>query len=121
MSYVIVNKRRYEEIQDAVMDIEKNEVESAEIDIYDDNGDYIETQEITAEDNYRYHAYAVFEEAYGIEWKWYGDREICYNTEDEAYAVIDHAEPGRYKITKITQTVSEYIEDADIDTIEVEE
>ena len=120
MSYVIMSKKRYEEIQDAVMEAEKNEVESAEIDIYDDNGDYIETQEVSAENGYRYHAYAVFEEAYGTEWKWYGNIEECYNTQDEAYVAVDHAAPGRYKITKITQTVSEYIDDDDIDTIDVE-
>lgn len=121
-TYVMLNGERYLEIEDAVEAAERQELESAEIYVYSDNGELVETQNITAEDNYQYHAYAVFRdrELEREEWEWYGNTEVCYNTEYEARDVVNAAAPGRYSITKVTQTVSEYVEDTDIETITIE-
>ena len=122
MSYVILNGQKFSEIEDAVRKAKEDKLNSAEIDIYDDDGDCVEIQTVTSEDDYEYHAYAVFRdrELEREEWEWYGNTEVCYNTEYEARDVVNAAAPGRYSITKVTQTVSEYVEDTNIDTIVVE-
>lgn len=122
MSYVILNGQKFSEIDDAVRKAKEDKLKSAEIDIYDDDGDCVEIQTVTSEDDYEYYAYAVFR-ALDVEleeWDWYGNTEVCYNSEYEARDVVNAAAPGTYRITKVTQTVSEYGEGTDIDTIVVE-
>lgn len=77
-----------------------------------------DTQEVI----YKFHAYAVFHDKYddGEEWEWYHNVEICFNSEEEARDVISNAKKGTYKISKVIQTLHEYMESEDLETVVVE-
>lgn len=79
----------------------------ATIDIYNVFGNYVESQEISAAEGYKYYAYAIFEaETVGenyVLWDWYKGYEQFYNTDEECIRELERAHIGKYKIAAIYQ------------------
>lgn len=121
-TYVEMNSTRFEEIESAVEEAERDSLESAEIVVRNGEDEVIDVIEVDSESDYKFHAYAVFHDKYddGEEWEWYHNVEVCYNSEEEARNAIRNAEKGTYKISKVIQTLHEYIESEDLETVVVE-
>lgn len=119
MSYVKIGNEGFIDIEEAVIYAEDSNLNSAEIDVYNDFGKLVESQTINAGDNYKYYAYAIFEavEDDGVNaplWDWYNDREVFYNTVEECQRVLEFAHIGRYKIVAVYQDLTTYFDDRDI-------
>lgn len=127
MSYVKIGSEGFIDIEEAVIYAEDSNLKSVIIDVYNDFGQHVESQTINATDNYKYYAYAIFElepfkDEDGVEvtfWKWYNDHEVFYNTVEECIRELESAHIGKYKIAAIYQDQSKYLEDQDVQLIEI--
>lgn len=121
-TFVEVNGKIYESIENAVLEVAKAKLESAVIVIRKvGNDEIVRVFEVIAETNYAYEAYAVFYDKYddGSDWEWYQGAETCYNTEKEALEVANSAESGNYRISIVRQTPTDYISREIIREVEV--
>lgn len=124
MSYVKIGSEGFIDIEEAVIYAEDSDLKSAVIDVYNDFGKFVESQAINSADNYKYYAYAIFEEVEddgvnGPFWDWYNDREVFYNTVEECQRVLEFAHIGSYKIVAVYQDLSTYFNDRDIMCVEI--
>lgn len=120
-----IDERKFDEIEAAVEWIVSQDLESAEVDIYevDENKEatrYIESFTVSANDGYEFSAYGLFKwNESSEEYEWYNNTEILYNSQDEILDLKDKLEPGKYEISSIAQTLSEYLNDTVVEEFEV--
>lgn len=120
-----IDERKFDEIETAVEWIVSQDLESAEVDIYevDENKEatrYIESFTVSANDGYEFSAYGLFKwNESSEEYEWYNNTEILYNSQDEILDLKDKLEPGKYEISSIAQTLSEYLNDTVVEEFEV--
>lgn len=120
-TYVVVGDLRFDDIEDAVDYVERSSIDAATVEIWDADGNFVSSQEVTAEDSYSYVAYAVFAvDEDGLN-DWYNDTETFYNSEREAIEAISAKDYGEYDIVAITQTVSEKWRDETVNHVSVKQ
>lgn len=124
MSYVKIESEGFIDIEEAVIYSGDSDLKRAVIDVYNDFGEFVESQTINSADKYKYYAYAIFEavDDDGVNapfWDWYNDREVFYNTVEECQRVLEFAHIGRYKIIAVYQDLSTYFDERDIMSVDI--
>lgn len=111
-TYTMMNGKKFDSIESAVEAAENAKLTTCEIDVYAENGDYLDTQNLERDDDdeeFVYVSYGVFCDS---EWcKWAGGYEVTFNTPEEAAAYgksLKGFEPDELEIHGIEQTLSEY-------------
>lgn len=113
-----IDGKKFDTVEDAVLYIEEQEIETAEIDIYSEDGTFLEYQTIESKNNYSFVMYGIFTIVNDNgQQEWFNNTEMQYNSEQEAREIIGDLPQGEYIISKIQQDVYTYYEYTDIDTI----
>ena len=112
-----IDGKKFDTVEDAVLYIEEQEMETAEIDIYSEDGTFLEYQTIESKNDYSFVMYGIFIINDNGQQEWYNNTETQYNTEEEAREIIGNLPQGKYIISKIQQDVYTYYEYEDIDII----
>lgn len=112
-----IDGKKFDTVEDAVLYIEEQEMETAEIDIYSEDGTFLEYQTIESKKDYSFVMYGIFIINDNGQQEWYNNTETQYNTEEEAREIIGNLPQGKYIISKIQQDVYTYYEYEDIDII----
>jgi len=113
-----IDDKKFDTVEDAVLYIKEQELETTEeIDIYSEDGTFLEYQTVDSKDNYSFVMYGIFIINDNGQQEWYGNTETQYNTEEETREIIGNLPQGEYIISKIQQDVYTYYEYTDIDTI----
>lgn len=108
-TYTMMNGKKFSSIESAVEAAENAKLTTCEIDVYAENGDYLETQKIERDDDdeeFVYVSYGVFSDS-----EWAGGYEVTFNTAEEAAAYgksLKGFEPDELEIHGIEQTLSMY-------------
>lgn len=112
-----IDGKKFDTVEDAVLYIEEQEMETAEIDIYSEDGTFLEYQTIESKNDYSFVMYGIFIINDNGQQEWYNNTETQYNTEEETREIIGNLPQGKYIISKIQQDVYTYYEYEDIDII----
>lgn len=113
-----IDDKKFDTVEDAVFYIKEQELETTEeIDIYSEDGTFLEYQTIESKNDYSFVMYGIFIINDNGQQEWYGNTETQYNTEEETREIIGNLPQGEYIISKIQQDVYTYYEYTDIDTI----
>ena len=113
-----IDGKKFDTVEDAVFYIKEQELETTEeIDIYSEDGTFLEYQTVDSKNDYSFVMYGIFIINDNGQQEWYGNTETQYNTEEEAREIIGNLPQGKYIIPKIQQDVYTYYEYEDIDII----
>ena len=113
-----IDGKKFDTVEDAVFYIKEQELETTEeIDIYSEDGTFLEYQTVDSKNDYSFVMYGIFIINDNGQQEWYGNTETQYNTEEEAREIIGNLPQGKYIISKIQQDVYTYYEYEDIDII----
>lgn len=113
-----IDDKKFDTVEDAVFYIKEQELETTEeIDIYSEDGTFLEYQTVDSKNDYSFVMYGIFIINDNGQQEWYGNTETQYNTEEEAREIIGNLPQGKYIISKIQQDVYTYYEYEDIDII----
>lgn len=111
-----IDGKKFDTVEDAVLYIEEQEIETTEINIYSEDGTFLEYQTIESKNSYSFVMYGIFVNNNGRQ-EWYNNTETQYNSEQETREIINDLPQGEYVISMIKQDVYTYYEYKDIDTI----
>lgn len=113
-----IDGKKFDTVEDAVIYIKEQEMETAEIDIYSEDGTFLEYQTIESKNDYSFVMYGIFiiVNDNGLQ-EWYNNTETQYNSEQETREIIGNLPQGEYIISKIEQDVFSYYEYKDIEII----
>lgn len=111
-----IDGKKFDTVEDAVLYIEEQEIETTEINIYSEDGTFLEYQTIESKNNYIFAMYGIFVNNYGYQ-EWYNNTETQYNSEQETREIVNDLPQGEYIISMIKQDMSTYYESEDIDII----
>ena len=116
-TYVMMNNKKFNTVEDAVIEAENLHLESADIDIYTDDGKYIESQTVREDEMYSFIMYAAGRTD-TENWEYYHNIEKYYNTAEEAALSVEKKDRKNVRIDAVNQTTNTYFETVEIYTID---
>lgn len=116
-TYVMMNNKKFNTVEDAVIEAENLHLESADIDIYTEDGKYIESQTIREDEMYSFIMYTVGRTD-TENWEYYHNIEKYYNTAEEAALSVKRKDRKNVRIDAVNQTTDTYFETVEIYTID---
>lgn len=116
MTYAMMNNKRFNTVEDAVIEAENLHLESADIDIYTEDGKYIESQTVREDEMYSFIMYTIGRTD-TENWEYYHNIEKYYNTAEEAALSVEEKDRKNVRIDAVDQTTDTYFETVEIYTI----